>query len=360
MRILIVSLKTRTEALWSAALASAMKRLLPKVRVDFLTLQANQETIEGIDAVDRVLALAPNAALLPKTLREMRRSWDWAIAAQSDPRSVLLTKYLARRQVSLVGGLGFRSLWGRLIVSDAAEAESGAPFDRMSSLLAPIAGRAVQPHEVVPVHPARQSISEALEGKIRGRRFVLFLTRPRLPLLAWPEDHWRRLASHAAQKGLLVVWAEPQPEGGSAGVSPHEPRSESLSAFAGGLSLGQIVELARRAAVCVGVDSVELQAAAAAGAHVLALFGPSLPSSWGPVPICGPRQWSNDEAVERLGRIVVARCGKFLDCDACDGARSCGLHPCHDRALCMHELSSEDAARELDRMANDGGAASAV
>lgn len=110
MRILIVSLKTRTEALWSAALASAMKRLLPKVRVDFLTLQANQETIEGIDAVDRVLALA--------------------------------------------------------------------------------------------------------------------------------------------------------------------------------------------------------------------LFGPSLPSSWGPVPIRGPRQWSDDEALERRERIVVARCGKFLDCDACDGARS--------------------------------------
>lgn len=219
-------------------------------------------------------------ALLPKTLRGMRRSWDWAIAVQGDPRSVLLAKHLARRQTSPVGGLGLRSLWGRLIVSDAAEAESCAPFDRMSSLLAPIAGRAVQPNEVVPVHPAAQSVSEALEGKIRGRRFVLFLTRPRLPLLAWPEDHWRRLASHAARKGLLVVWAEPQPEDES-GVSPREPRCESLSAFAGALSLGQIVELARRAAVCVGVDSVEFQAAAAAGAHVLALFGPSLPSNWG-------------------------------------------------------------------------------
>lgn len=359
MRILIVSLKSQTEALWSAALASAMKRLLPKVRIDFLTLQANQETIEGIEAVDRVLALAPNEALLPKTLRGMRRSWDWAIAVQGDPRSVLLTKHLARRQTSPVGGLGLRSLWGRLIVSDAAEAESGAPFDRMSSLLAPIAGRAVQPNEVVPVHPAAQSVSEALEGKIRGRRFVLFLTRPRLPLLAWPEDHWRRLASHAARKGLLVVWAEPQPEDES-GVSPREPRCESLSALAGALSLGQIVELARRAAVCVGVDSVEFQAATAAGAHALALFGPSLPSSWGPVPIRGPRQWSNDEAVERLDRIIVARSEKFLDCDACDGARSCGLHPCHDQALCMHELSAEDAARELDRMTDDGGAASAV
>lgn len=222
-------------------------------------------------------------ALLPKTLRGMRRSWDWAIAVQGDPRSVLLAKHLARRQTSPVGGLGLRSLWGRLIVSDAAEAESCAPFDRMSSLLAPIAGRAVQPNEVVPVHPAAQSVSEALEGKIRGHRFVLFLTRPRLPLLAWPEDHWRRLASHAARKGLLVVWAEPQPEDES-GVSPREPRCESLSAFAGALSLGQIVELARRAAVCVGVDSVEFQAAAAAGAHVLALFGPSLPSSWGASP----------------------------------------------------------------------------
>lgn len=146
MRILIVSLKSQTEALWSAALASAMKRLLPEVRIDFLTLQANQETIEGIEAVDRVLALAPNEALLPKTLRGMRRSWDWAIAVQGDPRSVLLAKHLARRQTSPVGGLGVRSLWGRLIVSDAAEAESGAPFDRMSSLLAPIAGRAVQPN----------------------------------------------------------------------------------------------------------------------------------------------------------------------------------------------------------------------
>ena len=48
------------------------------------------------------------------------------------------------------------------------------------------------------------------------------------------------------------------------------------------------------------------------------------------------------------------------NCDACDGARSCGLHPCHDQALCMHELSAEDAARELDRMTDDGGAARAV
>lgn len=64
-----------------------------------------------------------------------------------------------------------------------------------------------------------------------------------------------------------------------------------------------------------GIDAVDRVLA-------LALFGPSLPSSWGPVPIRGPRQWSDDEALERRERIVVARCGKFLDCDACDGARS--------------------------------------
>ena len=94
----------------------------------------------------------------------------------------------------------------------------------------------------------------------------------------WPPQHYAQLARQLGTDIVLVGGPEDSAILAAVGQRLDGP----LLSLAGELSFAEIALLARRARVAVGNDSGLTHLAAAAGAHTVAIFGPSDPRRYAP------------------------------------------------------------------------------
>src|SRR5260370_15983578 len=124
----------------------------------------------------------------------------------------------------------------------------------------------------------------------------------------WTADGWRELAHHLRARGLKVVAS-----GGPAaaerayldavwGALPDVVRRD------GQLSWPQLAALLARARLFVGPDTSVTHLAAATGCPTVALFGPTDPRLWGPVPAGGlSSMWAGAETIQRRKNVSLVQ-----------------------------------------------------
>ncbi|OGQ56737.1 MAG: putative lipopolysaccharide heptosyltransferase III [Deltaproteobacteria bacterium RIFCSPLOWO2_02_FULL_53_8] len=123
--------------------------------------------------------------------------------------------------------------------------------------------------------------------------------------------------------------------------------------LSGRVSLKGLAALSRRAALFFGVDSAPMHIAAATGAPVVAVFGPSGAFDWGPWDNRQASVWINDRepdvntpyplkgGIQRFGRNTVIQ--KSWDCvpcgkDGCNGSK---------KSRCLDEITPEEVLKLL-------------
>lgn len=137
----------------------------------------------------------------------------------------------------------------------------------------------------VPVSDARY-VDDFLEKKGVGEdAFIVVLNAGGnwLPK-RWPESHWARLADRLIEeRGATVLFTGgPQDAELVARISGMMRRVPVVAC--GALNIKQLAALARKSQVFVTADSGPMHIAAAAdAAHIVALFGPTIPAITGPV-----------------------------------------------------------------------------
>jgi len=98
----------------------------------------------------------------------------------------------------------------------------------------------------------------------------------------WPLKRFAALADHLHDAGLQPALI---------GAAPDRPAVDRVLEFsrcrpidlAGQLPLGELIALFEQARLFIGNDSGPMHLAAAAGTHIVALFGPTDPARWGPL-----------------------------------------------------------------------------
>jgi heptosyltransferase-3 len=98
----------------------------------------------------------------------------------------------------------------------------------------------------------------------------------------WPLDRFATLADHLSDAGLQPALIGSAPDRPAVDRVLELSRSGPLD-LAGKLPLGELIALLEQARLFIGNDSGPMHLAAAAGAHVVALFGPTDPARWGPL-----------------------------------------------------------------------------
>jgi heptosyltransferase-3 len=286
---LVVKLRHHGDVLLASPVPSVLKAHAPRLEIDALVYDDTAPMLEGHPALSQLHRIGRDwrslgAARLPKEwslLGSLRaRRYDLLVHLTEHPRGAWLSRLLRVR-------------YG---VAPLAP-ERGAWWRRSFTHLYPIARNR---HQVevnldalrrIGVQPSLQERklvfvpgSEA-ERKIASlalpQNFVHLHPASRWRFKCWPAERNAQLADRLAAEGHPVVLTSAPGETGMIDEILARTASKPIN-LAGQLSLKELGALIARARLFIGVDSMPMHLAAAAGTPTVALFGPSSEDEWAP------------------------------------------------------------------------------
>jgi heptosyltransferase I len=328
MKILLVRLGALGDIVHALPVAAALRERYPDAQIDWLVDAKHAAILDLVPAISRRLAVNSRrwgAAL--GAVRALRRErYDAAVDLQGLVKSAAFARFSGATRAI---GFAREHLRERLATGLYSEVCDPGEFrhvvDKNLSVLAlfGIADRRRQFPISVPESAATEPVRERARGEgLSG--YVLINPGAAWPNKRWPAERFGAVASRlAAGRGLLpvVLWGPGEQAIAAAVVDASMGRAMAAPPT----GIGDLLALARGARLVVSGDTGPLHLAAAAGAPVVALFGPTDPARNGP--------W---EAAD----ISLSR---YADC-VCHYERRCR----RSRA-CIDDISVEEVCAAIDR-----------
>jgi heptosyltransferase-1 len=266
LRILVVRLGAMGDIIHALPGAASLKHSFPEARVTWVVEPQWVPLLQGNGFVDRfVVFRRDNPASWRDTKDELRAErYDLAVDFQGLTKSALIA-HLARPE--RIAGFGSRVVRERPAgIFYSTRVESGAVHVVDQALdLAAGAGAS----NLVRVFPLPAG---GPEGRLPDGQFALASPLAGWASKQWPLEYYERLAALLREKlGLpLVLNGAPGTVPAVAGTLAHESGIPGL------------IDITRRAALVIGVDSGPLHLAAALNRSGVAIFGPTDPARNGP------------------------------------------------------------------------------
>lgn len=337
MRLLVVRLSSLGDVVHAIPAAAALRRAFPAARIDWLAGERCRELVELVPVIDRCLA-APRlraATAFPRLLRALRAArYDAAIDFQGLLKSAVLARAAGARRVIGFGPGQLRERAARLLYTETPDVGSPAHVIHKNLALAAALGAAQRPAEFPLADPQSDAVERARQalGGAQGGEFALLNPGAAWASKRWPAERFGALADRLRrERGLpsIVAWGPGERELAERVVAA----SDTAAAAAPPTGIADLVALSRAATVMVAGDTGPLHVAAAAGAPVVGLYGPSDPRRNGP--------WS---AADR----VVSRCGA-CHCRRDRPAAAGVVRRCTRAESCMAAIPVDEVAAAVQR-----------
>ena len=320
--ILIIKLRYIGDVLLATPTLRAIKEARPDVRVTMMVNRGTEGVLSGNPDIDEILVLDKGslAAQWRLIVELRRRRFDTVIDLTDGDRSAFLS-WISGASVRI----GFNDEQRRrgACYSAVVPTQPGMRH-RIERDLATLNLLGVQASETQPklwLTEEDEAVADQLLDRLgirRDRPFIILQPGARYWFKAWPVERFAELADRLASEYNCQVLIGGSRDEEALAQRIHEAATSRPVSIAGQTTLKQFAAIAKRAALFVGNDSGAMHIAAAVGAPMVALFGPSNPDEWGP----------------RGDRVQVLYEG--LDCRAC-------FHPTCERGEqnCMKQLSVE-------------------
>lgn len=290
-RVLVVRLRSIGDTVLTTPSLFALRRFLPDTQIDILLEDWVAPVIEGLDLVDRVIAIARDSKTArARMARELRAArYDVVYNLHGGTTATLLTRATGAKH-----RVGFEHYQYARLHTDVAP--SSQEIWQRPSLHSVEQQLALVGWTGVPVTdrpPTRLAVTEAsllsVTEKLRAASVEDFSDGKPLAVLhptaafetkQWATENFARVAEELTARGLKPV----------AIVSPKEAqvinllKQQSSAPIIGlsDLSLPEVTALASRARLFVGNDNGIAHIAAAAGAPCIVVFGSSNIAHWRP------------------------------------------------------------------------------
>lgn len=308
--VLIVRLGALGDVVHAMPVVSALRDAWPEVRIGWLVREAYAGLVGLVDGVTRIHVVRDTPDLA--AVREMRAAgYDVCLDLQGLLKSAVYARASGAHRVIGFSRDMVREATATLAYTETGGVPGGHVIDRNLSLLArlgftpatrPAMRLTVPPSDVV-------SSSHALLG---GAAVPFALLNPGAgwPNKRWPAERFGHLADRlGADHGLrsLVLWGP-----GEESLAAEVVRASETGAavMAPQSEIADVLALARAARVVVAGDTGPLHLAAAVGAPLVGLYGPTPPERNGP--------WSPDDRwVSRhdaCGCVFKRRCTADIWC----------------------------------------------
>ncbi len=339
------------DVLLATPLIRSLRVAYPRAAIDALVFTGTEGMLEGNPDLRQTIPVEPHAARSAQVAlwRRLWRQYDLAVVAETSDRPHLYGWIAARRRVGLLPPQWDKRWWKRLSV------ERGVvqPADRARPLgyemLARTMGVAWQSAIVAPSADMPALAWRDVLGFDAGReRYAVLHFAPRFRYKRWHTAGWHQLIAWLHGEGLRVVIT------GGPGEDERAYVRQVLAGVAtqvidacGQLRIAQTADLLRRAALFVGPDTATTHLAAACGTPSVALFGPTDPRLWGPLPSSGlERAYDKVVAIQLRGNVSLLQ-EPTLPCVPCQ-QEGCERHR-ESRSDCLDRMSAArviDAARD--------------
>jgi heptosyltransferase-3 len=279
-RVLVVALRRLGDVLFATPLIASIRRAWPRARIDALVFADTAGMLAGNPDLDRVVAMPAargTMASLGIALRLFKR-YDLAVSTQSGDRPTFFALLAGHRSVGPIDG-GRRGELRRRALSRAVPNLPGLHRLEEMRRLADAIGigrvsRLVCPQGAVP-------------RRFAAGPYAVVHAAPNFVYKQWTREGWRALAAGLRERGLAIV--------ATGGPAPAERAllddiwsdGGAVTRLDGALSWPELTALLEQARVYVGPDTSITHLAAASGCPTVALYGPTDPRLWGPVPANG-------------------------------------------------------------------------
>jgi heptosyltransferase III len=328
-RVLVVALRRLGDVLFSTPLVASIRRAWPQARIDALVFADTAGVLAGNPDLDRIVTM-PTArgtmASLALAVRLFKR-YDLAISTQSGDRPTFFALLAGRRHVGPIDG-GRRGALRQHALTRAVPNLTG--LHRLEEMLRLADALDIErvSHLVCP--------GGAAPRRFAAGPYAVVHAAPNFVYKRWTRDGWRALAAALRDRGLAVV--------ATGGPAPAERAflddvwgdGGAVTRLDGALSWPELTALLAQARLFVGPDTSITHLAAASGCPTVALFGPTDPRLWGPVPAAGlDPMWQAAGTIQRRGNVWLVQ--NPLPCLPCQN-EGCERH-IQSFSRCLDELT---------------------
>jgi heptosyltransferase-3 len=358
-RILVVALRRLGDVLFATALIASLRRAYGDAVIDVLVFEGTAGILAGNPDIDRVLTVPLRPGVWHGLVlgAKLAKRYDLAVSTQSGDRPTLFALLAGRRHVGPIDG-GTRGALRRLVLWRSVAPQPGAHRLEEVLRLADAIGIPRLGNLVCPgMEPGTAGVPPALSEKGRaerpqsqerswgGRDYAVVHAAPMFRYKRWTADGWRALAGHLQARGLMVVATGGMAAEERAWLDEVWKPLPSIVRRDGELSWPQLAQLLRHARLFAGPDTSVTHLAAAAGCPTVALFGPTDPRLWGPVPAEGlDPMWEAAGTVQRRKNVWLVQ--HPLPCLPCQ-SEGCERHV-SSFSRCLDELQPGHVLRAVD------------
>lgn len=354
-RILVIALRRLGDVLFATSLTASLRHAYRDAVIDVLVFDGTAEILSGNPDIDRVVTMPQRSSAWQSLALAVRlaRRYDLAISTQSGDRPTLFALVAGRRHVGPVdggrrGALRRRALWrsvepqpGAHRLEDMLRLADAVGIARVGRLVCP--GSASSPDASRRPHGSETPpLREGTAGD-----YAVIHAAPMFQYKQWTVGGWRTVAGKLLARGLRVV-ATGGPGAEERAFLDHVwgtlPDVERRD---GQLSWPELTRLLAGGRLFVGPDTSVTHLAAATGCPTVALFGPTDPRQWGPVPAGGlDPMWEASGTIQRRNNVWLVQ--HPLPCVPCQ-KEGCDQHilsfsKCLDDMLPGQVLEAAEAA----------------
>jgi len=293
-RVLVVRLGSLGDLVHALPAVAAIHRAFPDAAIDWLVEAPHREFLDLVPFLREVVVVRDRSAsawlAARRTLRPRR--YDVAIDFQGLLKSAALARLSGAARVIGFDRAALREPVAAPFYTERVATGEGRHVIQKNLSLAAALGAATNRIEFPLAWDGSAAVSDFL-ARIPGR-FALLNPGAAWPNKRWPPDRFGLVARELAARHSLasvVLWGPGEREAAETVVAA----SRGAATLAPETGLRDLVALARAASLMISGDTGPTHIAAAVGAPIVALFGPTTPARNGP--------WSPDDiSISRYDR----------------------------------------------------------